>query len=106
MPKYLIEANYAADGMRGVLANGGTARREAIEKTLAELGGVCESFYFAFGDSDAYVIVDMPDNTSAAAIAMQVSASGLVSAKTTVLLTPEEIDKAAQVQVLYRPPGK
>lgn len=105
MPKYLIEANYTPEGMKGVLAKGGTARREAVEKMLTDLGGTCESFHFAFGASDAFVIVDVPDNVSAAAVAMTVSASGMAAAKTTVLLTPEEIDRAASIKATYRPPG-
>ena len=105
MPKYLIEANYTAEGMKGVLAKGGTARREAVEKSLADLGGTVESFHFAFGTSDAYVICDVSDNTTAAALAMIVSASGMAACKTTVLLTPEEIDKAAQINATYTPPG-
>ena len=105
MPKYLIEANYTAEGMKGVLAKGGTARRESVEKSLADLGGTMESFNFAFGASDAYVIVDVPDNTTVAALAMTVSASGMAACKTTVLLSPEEIDKAAKINATYAPPG-
>ena len=106
MPKYLIEANYAPEGMKGILAAGGTARREAIEKMLADIGGILESFHFAFGDSDVFLIADVPDNITAAAMVMQVGASGLATAKTTVLLTPEEIDKAAEIKATYRAPGK
>jgi uncharacterized protein with GYD domain len=105
MPKYLIEGSYTADGMKGVLDKGGTARREAVEKLLADLGGTVESFHFAFGSSDVYVIIDVPDNAAAAALGMTVGASGMVSLKTTVLLTPEEIDRAASVHAAYAPPG-
>jgi uncharacterized protein with GYD domain len=105
MAKYLVVANYTADGMKGVMAKGGTAREEAVAKMVADVGGTLESFYFAFGDNDAYVTVDVPDNITAAAVAMAVSASGLASCKTTVLLTPAEVDRAAQVSVAYRAPG-
>ena len=105
MPKYLIEASYTAEGIKGVIARGGTARREAVEKMLADLGGTVESFNFAFGATDAYVLCDVPDNVTAAAIGMVVAASGVVSCKTTVLLTPEEIDRAAATQASYAPPG-
>ena len=105
MAKYLIVASYNAEGIKGVIDKGGTARREAVEKLLADLGGTVESFYFAFGEGDAYVTIDLPDNVSAAAAAMSVGASGLVSCKTVVLLTPEEIDRAAQTKVSYRAPG-
>lgn len=106
MAKYLIQASYSSDGMKGVLAKGGVARREAVEKMLSDVGGHVESFNFAFGDTDAYVIVEVPDNITAAAVGMAVGASGLMASyKTTVLLTPEEIDRASQVAVSYRPPG-
>ena len=72
---------------------------------MADVGGQVESFHFAFGDDDAFVIVDLPDNVSAAAIGMAVGASGAATTKTVVLLTPEEIDRAAQTQVSYRAPG-
>jgi len=106
MAKYLVIASYTTDGMKGVADKGGTARREAVEKMLADLGGTVESFYFGFGEADAYIIVDLPDNASAAAIGITVGASGMVSTRTVVLLTPEEIDRAAQTKVNYRPPGK
>lgn len=106
MPKYLVEASYTADGMKGVLDKGGTARREAVEKLLADMGGTVDSFHFAFGSTDAYLVIDVPDNISAAALGMTVAASGMVNLKTTVLLTPEEIDRAAAVHATYTPPGK
>lgn len=105
MPKYMIEASYTADGLKGVLAKGGSSRRDVVATMAAEMGGSLESFHFAFGDADAYVILDMPDNVSVAAAAMTVSASGAAAAKTTVLLTPEEVDEAAKQSVNYVPPG-
>ncbi|TML91840.1 MAG: GYD domain-containing protein [Actinobacteria bacterium] len=105
MAKYLITASYSAEGMKGVISKGGSARRDAVAKAVADVGGQVESFHFAFGDDDAFVIVDLPDNVSAAAIGMAVGASGAATTKTVVLLTPEEIDRAAQTQVSYRAPG-
>jgi uncharacterized protein with GYD domain len=105
MAKYLVIASYTADGMKGVIDKGGTARREAVEKLAADMGGTVESFYFGFGEGDAYVTIDLPDNSSAAALAMAVGASGMVSCRTVVLLTPEEVDRAAQAKLTYRPPG-
>ena len=67
--------------------------------------GEFESFHFAFGDYDAYMIVDLPDNESAAAVALTVNASGGATTNTVVLLTPEEVDAAAKHSVDYRPPG-
>ena len=105
MPKYLIEASYTQEGAKGVQSAGGTSRSEAVAKLAESVGGSLESFHFAFGDSDAYVIVDLPDNESAAAVALTVNTSGAVTTKTVVLMTPEEVDAAAKRSVDYRPPG-
>ena len=106
MPKYLIKASYTAEGIKGVLKDGGTKRRAAAEAAVKSTGGKLEGFYFAFGDSDALVIVDAPDNASIAAASMAIGASGLVSATTTVLLTPEEIDQAVKKGASYTGPGR
>ncbi len=107
MPKYLIKASYSADGTRGLVkGGGGSARRAAVQQMMQGLGGRLEAFYYAFGDDDAYVIVDAPDNVTVAAVSLAVNASGAVSAKTVVLLTPEEIDEATRKTVSYRAPGQ
>jgi len=105
MAKYLVVASYTAEGIKGVVAQGGTSRQKAVTKMIADLGGKVESFYFGFGEGDAYVTADLPDNVSAAAIGLAVSATGLASTKTIVLLTPDEIDRAAKTQVNYKGPG-
>ncbi|SRR5712691_8377403 len=105
MPKYLWEASYNSDGLKGVVKEGGTGRRAAIEQLVDAAGGKLESFYFAFGESDVVVIADLPDEETATAIALTVNSGGLVSLKTRVLLTPEEVDAAAKRSVDYRPPG-
>jgi uncharacterized protein with GYD domain len=105
MPKYLIEASYTQDGVKGVKSAGGTSRREAVAKVAESVGGQMESFYFAFGDHDVYTVVDLPDNESAAAVALTVNASGGASVRTVVLLTPEEVDAAAKRSADYRAPG-
>jgi|SRR5829696_4233466 uncharacterized protein with GYD domain len=105
MPKYLIEASYSLEGVKGVQSGGGSSRRDAVAKVAESVGGRMESFYFAFGDHDVYTIVDLPDNESAAAVALTVNAAGGASIRTVVLLTPEEVDAAAKRSVEYRPPG-
>lgn len=105
MPKFLIEASYTLEGVKGVQSAGGSSRRDAVAKVAESVGGTLESFHFGFGDNDAFVIVDLPDNESAAAVALTVNASGGATAKTTVLLTPEEVDAAAKRSVDYTPPG-
>jgi len=105
MAKYLVKASYTAEGASGVQSAGGTSRREAVAKMAEGLGGSLESFYFAFGATDAYVVLDLPDNRSAAAASMAVSATGAAASEVVVLLTPDEIDAAAKLSVDYRPPG-
>ncbi len=99
-------ANYVGEGVKGLLKEGGTGRRAAVEKLAASLGGSLEAFYYAFGETDAYVVVDLPDNASATATALTVAASGTVTVKTTVLMTPEEVDAATKKSPSYRPPGQ
>ena len=106
MAKYLIQANYTSEGAKGLVKEGGSARRAAVEKAIASLGGRLDAFYYAFGNTDLFVIADMPDNASVAAMALAVGQSGLASTTTTVLLTAEEIDVAAKKAVAYRPPGR
>jgi uncharacterized protein with GYD domain len=105
MPKYLVQASYTREGVEGVRAKGGSSRRDAVAETARSLGGELESFYFAFGDHDAYVVVDLPDNEAAAAVAMTVNAAGGAAVKTIVLLSAEQVDEAAKRSVEYRPPG-
>jgi uncharacterized protein with GYD domain len=106
MAKYLLQANYVGEGVKGLLKEGGSSRRAAVEKAVQSVGGKLEGFYYAFGDVDAYVIVDLPDNTAAAALALTVNASGAAVVKSTVLMTPEEVDNAVKKTPSYRPPGK
>ncbi len=106
MPKYLLHAKYNAEGARGLLKDGGTKRKNAADDLVKSVGGKLEAFYFAFGDDDAYVVVDAPDNATVAAASLAVGSSGLVSTKTTVLLTPEELDQVAKKSPKYSPPGK
>jgi uncharacterized protein with GYD domain len=105
MPKFLIEASYTLEGVKGLRSAGGTSRRDAVARTLESVGGSLEHFYFAFGDNDAYVIADLPDAEAAAAVALTVNAAGGAATKTVLLLTPEQVDDAAKRSVDYRPPG-
>jgi uncharacterized protein with GYD domain len=105
MSKYLWKVSYTATGMKGVMSEGGNARRNAAEKAVQSANGHLESFYFAFGDADVYCIVDFPDATACASAAMTVAASGGAAIQTTVLLSPDEIDRASTMELDYRPPG-
>jgi len=105
MPKYLLAVNYTLDGVRGLLAEGGSAREAAARAAVESVGGTMESFFFAFGGTDVYVVADMPDNASAAAMALAVGAGGGATTNTVALLTSAEVDAAAAKQVGYRAPG-
>ncbi len=106
MPKYLFKGSYSPESLAGVLKEGGTGRRKAVEKMLAGVGGKLEAFYYAFGETDVWAIVDVPDDTTAAALSMTISSAGGAGIETVKLLTPEQIDEAAERPIDYRPPGK
>jgi uncharacterized protein with GYD domain len=104
MSRYLFEASYTVEGSKGLMKEGGTARRAVVEKMVENLGGRLEAFYFGFGETDVYVLLSLPDNVAAAAISLTVAATGAVRTKTTVLLTPEEIDQAVKTPVDFQAP--
>lgn len=106
MPKYLFQASYTEAGLKGLLKEGGSKRREAVEQTVKGLGGTLEAFYYAFGDRDVFAIADLPDNVSTTAFSLMVNAAGTAKVKTTVLITPKEVDQAVKKSVDYRPPGQ
>jgi uncharacterized protein with GYD domain len=106
MGKYLFQATYTSEGTKGLTRDGGSGRRASVEKAIAGLGGKLESFYYAFGEVDAYVIAELPDHESAAALALAVNQSGAASVKTIVLMTVKQVDKAAKKTVAYRAPGR
>ena len=106
MSKYMIKASYSPEGIKGVMAKGGNARKDAIEKLVSGVGGTMESLYFAFGGDDVYVVVDAPSHEAMAAVAGTVSSSGALSGyQTVVLLTADQLDAAAGMSVDYQPPG-
>ena len=105
MAKFLVKASYTTEGVKGVQSAGGTSRRDAVAKMAEGLGGRLESFYFGFGETDAYVVLDLPDNQTAAAASIAVNSTGGATSQVVVLLTPEELDAAAKISVDYRPPG-
>lgn len=108
MPKYLMHGSYSAEGVRGLLKEGGVSRRSHFRQLVEKLGGKLEAFYYAFGGDDIYAIVELPDNVDSLAISMAVTAGGSFREGVVVLLTPEEVDRATQkaATLSYRPPGK
>ena len=105
MAKFLISASYTAEGTKGLLKDGGSGRRAAVQKALDALGGKLDSFHFAFGKTDAYVICEVPDTVSGIALSLAVNGSGVVHATTTPLITVEEMDAACKKSTAYRAPG-
>jgi uncharacterized protein with GYD domain len=105
MARYLWKVSYTAEGAKGLLAEGGTARRATVQKLLKSRGGKLISFDFALGEDDAYIVAEVPDITDVAAVSMTVAASGSVKITTVPLLTPAQLDEAVAADVAYRPPG-
>ncbi|MHB1130811.1 MAG: GYD domain-containing protein [Chloroflexota bacterium] len=108
MAKYLYHGSYTLEGVKGLLAEGGSSRRDTVEKSLANLGGKMEAFYYAFGSDDYYVTFELPDGVTTAAFALAVAAGGGARGSTVVLLTPEEVDQATKKvgSITYRAPGQ
>ena len=104
MPKYLMQASFTQEGIKGLAQEGGSKRRQAVEEFFGSAGGKLEALYFAFGYTDVFAIADLPDNVSAAALSLAANAAGAVQVKATVLITPEEMDQAAQKSLGLRAP--
>jgi uncharacterized protein with GYD domain len=96
MPFYLHQVNYNSEALACLIANP-QDRFDAIRGPIEKLGGKIKDAYFAFGHHDAVLITEMPDNVSAAAIALAFAAGGaLRSCETTALLTAAETLDAAR----------
>ena len=105
MPKYLFELSYTVEGVTGLLKDGGTKRRVAAQALIESVGGKLEALYYTFGKHDAIVIAELPDSVAAAALSLRLGSSGAITNRTTVLLTPEDIDAAIKRPAIYAPPG-
>ncbi len=106
MPKYLFQVNYVGEGVKGLVKDGGSKRRAVTKKLFESVGGSLEAYYYAFGDTDQYIIADFPNHAAVTACVLTVNATGAVSVKTTVLLTPEDVDAAGKLKPTYSAPGK
>lgn len=106
MPKYMFQASYTVEGLKGLLKDGGSKRQAVLEQATKGMGGTIEAFYYAFGQNDVFGIADLPDNVSTAALALVLNASGAAKVQTVVLLTPEEVDEATKKGIDYTPPGQ
>jgi uncharacterized protein with GYD domain len=106
MPKFLIEASYTAEGLKGLQRDKAEGRTNALNNALRSVDGQLECIYWCLGDRDVVLIADMPDIAAAAALASTACASGLVRTKTTQLLSAAELDAALETQINYRAPGR
>lgn len=106
MPKFMVHGSYTPEGLKGLLKDGGTGRRNAVEAALKAMGGRLEAFYFAFGDADVVAITEVPDNITAATLAIGIGSTGTTHLKTYVLLTPEEVDQATKKTLSFRAAGQ
>jgi uncharacterized protein with GYD domain len=106
MARYLYYGNFIGEGLKGLVKDGGSGRVAAVKKLFESVGGKLESYYFAFGEYDYFIIAELPDNISAASASLMVNASGLVRNNIVVLMTPEELDQTVKKSVTYRAPGQ
>lgn len=105
MTKYLFQATYTADGIKGLEKDKPSGRKTALTKAIEAAGGKLEAFYFTLGDKDWILLADMPDNASAAAFSLAVSKSGLLHTTTTPLMSIEEAERALRTPIAFQPPG-
>ena len=106
MPKYLSHASYTREGIQGLVGDSASGRRADVQAAVRAVGGRVEGFYFAFGPDDVIIILELPDNVTAAAVGLTTAGTGAVRVRTTPLLTVEEVDKALEVKMRYRAPGQ
>jgi len=106
MPKYLVQASYTTEGIRGLVNDSASGRRADVQAAVKAVGGKVEAFYYSFGVDDAIVILDLPNDVTAAALSLTITGTGAVRLRTTPLLTVEDVDKALDIQTKYRAPGE
>ena len=105
MAKYMFRTSYTQSGLQGLIAEGGTGRREALRNTVESVGGTLDGFYYAFGDDDLLLITDLPDEQAALSLSLNIAAAGALTVSVTVLIDPEAVDAAVAKGVSYRLPG-
>jgi uncharacterized protein with GYD domain len=106
MPKFLIMARYTAEGMKGLLKDKASGREKAVAEACGAAGGRLEAMYYALGEEDVYVVVDMPDAPQVAGLLVAIGAAGAATTRTVPLMTIAEMDQALSRNVSYRAPGR
>jgi uncharacterized protein with GYD domain len=105
MPKYLVQASYTPEGIKGLVRDSASGRRADVQTAVTAVGGKLEAFYYAFGSDDVIMIFDLPSNIAAAAVGLAGAGTGAARVRTTPLLTVEEVDQALEIETTYRAPG-
>jgi uncharacterized protein with GYD domain len=106
MPKFLFQATYSAEGVKGLERDKAVGRKAALSKAIESLGGKLEALYWAFGEHDWVLLADLPDNASATSFSLSVSGTGLLRVVTTTLVSAGEMDSAFQKKVDFQAPGQ
>ena len=99
MSKFMYSGNYTKRGIKGLLKDGGTARKEETVRLVESLGGKVEAYYWCYGRTDFITIMDFPDHTTVTGMALNIAASGTFTGNLTPLISVEEMDEMVKVSI-------
>jgi uncharacterized protein with GYD domain len=102
MPKFLIQASYTVDGLKALKREHALNRMSAVKEAVTSIGGKLDAMYWALGEDEAILILDLPDAETAAALSIHVGAAGLVRTKTIRLLNLKDMEDALSKAIQYR----
>ncbi len=105
MPRYLVRFALTAEYVDGVLRVGFQAREQYSRGLVERHGGTLEATYWAHGEHDLLMVIDMPDVKAANALLLGAARSGLYRTTTTSVFTSAEMDEAAKSASEIRSPG-
>jgi uncharacterized protein with GYD domain len=105
MPTYLHIGTYTRPGTRVLRAQGGSARRAAVQAAVEGVGGSVREIFWSLGGSRVYAIIELPDDVTATALNLAADDAGALDLETVALLSAEEMDVAARRSAGYAPPG-
>ncbi len=107
MPLYLAEFGYSPDAW-AKLVKSPENREETVRRILEDAGCQLHSLWYTFGEGDGFALIEAPDNTTAAAVAIVVASSGAFRKfETHVLMTQDEVLDALEKasEIAYAAPG-
>ena len=108
MPNYLVQFSYASRSIKGLVEQPDVDHAEQASAMLASLGGKLLGYWYAFGEFDGVVLMEVPDSSTAAAVAIAIGGTGEVTRlETTVLITMDEAQAAVRraATATHLPPG-